>query len=59
MDLLNTFYALSNTQNFEVDYIIKRQVYQEVIYYIAYVELLTSQTFGDTHVQNAISSILN
>ena len=30
-------------------------------YYIAYVELLTSQIFGDTyiHVQNAIGSILN
>ena len=29
------------------------------LYYIAYVELLTSQIFGDTCVQNAIGSILN
>ena len=48
-------------QNFVVDYIVqscKRQVYRNN-YYIAYVELLTSQIVGDTYVQNAIGSILN
>ena len=53
MDFPNTFYALFDTQNLGVDKFAKKW------YYIAYVELLTSQIFGDTYVQNPIGSILN
>ena len=50
MDSSYTFYVLFYTQTLGVDYIQSKDKFTKKCYYIACVELLTSQIFGDTYI---------